>query len=69
VGPIANLMIKQKTTMKATKQNTIKQAIGMGNMKIMKKMKKYQMKVSPIKDLIIDKTKIKNLSFRINLLK
>ena len=69
VGPIANLMIKQKTTMKATKQNTIKQAIGMGNMKIMKKMKKYQMKVSPIKDLIIDKTKIKNLSFKINLLK
>ena len=62
-------MIKQKTTMKATKQNIINQAIGMGNMKIMKKMKKYQMKGSPIKDLIIDKTKIKNLSFRINLLK
>jgi len=69
VGPTANLMIKQKTTMKATKQNIINQAIGMGNMKIMKKMKKYQMKGSPIKDLIIDKTKIKNLSFRINLLK
>jgi hypothetical protein len=62
-------MIKQKTIMKATKQNMVKQAIGVGNMKIMKKMKKYQMKVSLIKELIIDKIKIKNLNFKINLLK
>ena len=31
-------MIKQKTIMIATKQNMVKQAIGVGNMKIMKKM-------------------------------
>lgn len=55
--------------MKATKQNMVKQAIGVGNMKIMKKMKKYRMKVSLISELIIDKIKIKNLNFKINLLK
>ena len=43
--------------MKATKQNMVKQAIGVGNMKIMKKMKKYRMKVSLINVLIIDKIK------------
>lgn len=62
-------MIKKKTIMKATKQNMVKQAIGVGNMKIMKKMKKYRMKVSLISELIIDKIKIKNLNFKINLLK
>jgi len=62
-------MIKKKTIMKATKQNMVKQAIGAGNMKIMKKMKKYRMKVSLISELIIDKIKIKNLNFKINLLK
>jgi hypothetical protein len=66
VGAITNLMIKQKTIMIATKQNMVKQAIGVGNMKITKKMKTYQMKVSPIKGFIIDKIKIKNLNFKIN---
>ena len=60
VGTIANLMIKQKTIMKVIKQNMVKQAIGVGNMKIMKKMKRYQMKVSLTNELIIDK--IKNLN-------
>jgi len=67
VGTIANLMIKQKTIMKVIKQNMVKQAIGVGNMKIMKKMKRYQMKVSLTNELIIDK--IKNLSSKINHLK
>jgi hypothetical protein len=53
----------------ASKQNMVKQAIGVVNMKIMKKMKRYQMKVSPINEIIIDKTKIKNLNFKVNLLK
>ena len=43
----------------ASKQNMVKQAIGVVKMKIMKKMKRYQTKVSPINELIIDKTKIK----------
>ena len=47
----------------ASKQNMVKQAIGVVKMKIMKKMKRYQTKVSPINELIIDKTKIKNLNF------
>jgi hypothetical protein len=62
-------MIKQKKILKATKQNMVKQAIGVGNMKIMKKMKKYRMKVSLINELIIDKIKTKNLNFKINQLK
>lgn len=62
-------MIKKKTIMKTTKQNMVKQAIGVGNMKIMKKMKKYRMKVSLISELIIDKIKIKKRNFKINLLK
>jgi hypothetical protein len=66
VGAITNLMIKQKIIMIATKQNMVKQAIGAGNMKITKKMKRYQMKVSPIKGFIIDKIKIKNLNSKIN---
>lgn len=57
---IANLMIKQKTIMIATKQNMAKQVIGVVNMKIMKKMKRYRMKV--INEFIIDKIKIKNLN-------
>lgn len=59
-------MIKQKTIMIATKQNMVKQAIGVGNMKIMKKMKRYQMKVFMTKEPIIDKIKIKNLNSKIN---
>lgn len=66
VGTIINLMIKQKTIMIATKQNMVKQAIGVGNMKIMKKMKRYQMKVFMTKEPIIDKIKIKNLNSKIN---
>jgi len=58
VEAIVNLMIKQKTIMIATKQNMVKQAIGVENMK--KKMKKYRMKVTY--ELIIDKIKIKNLN-------
>ena len=50
----------------ASKQNMVKQAIGVVKMKIMKKMKRYQTKVSPINELIIDKTKIKNLNFKVN---
>lgn len=59
-------MIKQKTIMIATKQNMVKQAIGVGNMKIMKKMKRYRMKVFMTKEPIIDKIKIKNLNSKIN---
>lgn len=69
-GALANHMIKQKTIMIATRQNMVKQFIGVGNMKIMKKMKKYLMKVSLIRTsvLIIGQTKIKNLISKIKML-
>ena len=69
-GALANHMIKQKTIMIATRQNMVKQVIGVGNMKIMKKMKKYLMKVSLIRTsvLIIGQTKIKNLISKIKML-
>ena len=69
-GALANHMIKQKTIMIASRQNMVKQVIGVGNMKIMKKMKKYLMKVSLIRTsvLIIGQTKIKNLISKIKML-
>ena len=69
-GALANHMIKQKTIMIATRQNMVKQVIGVGNMKIMKKMKKYLMKASLIRTsvLIIGQTKIKNLISKIKML-
>lgn len=50
----------------ASKQNMVKQAIGVVKMKIMKKMKRYRMKVFMTKEPIIDKIKIKNLNSKIN---